>query len=98
MKLYSYVLRFDDGAAPNPFGGYCTLTICKPRIRRVAKTGDWVIDTGSKNGKKNGKTCNLQDMLVYAMKVKEVIPLAKYEKWCCKNAQVNTDFYPMSTS
>ena len=50
-KLFSYVLRFDDGAAPNPFGGICTLTICKPAIRRSASVGDWIIGTGSKNSR-----------------------------------------------
>lgn len=40
MNIYSYVLRTDDGAAPNPFWGTCTLTICKPVIRRTAHIGD----------------------------------------------------------
>ena len=47
--IYSYVLRTDDGAAPNPLWGTCTLTICKPVIRRTAKVGDWVIGVGSAN-------------------------------------------------
>ena len=47
-KIYSYVLRIDDGAAPNPFWGLCTLTICKPAIRRNAQIADWIIGTGSK--------------------------------------------------
>lgn len=42
-KIYSYVLRIDNGAAPNAFGQFCTLTICKPAIRRNAEIGDWVI-------------------------------------------------------
>ena len=36
-SIYSYVLRIDDGAAPNPFWEICTLTICKPVIRRNAE-------------------------------------------------------------
>lgn len=51
QKLFSYVLRFDDGAAPNPFWGTCTLAICKPDIRRTANIDDWIIGTGSKNSK-----------------------------------------------
>ncbi|MDR0583859.1 MAG: hypothetical protein LBG57_05850 [Treponema sp.] len=86
MKLFSYVLRFDDGAAPNPFWGYCTLTICKPVIRRTAKKGDWVIGTGSKKGFKKGERRDFQDHLVYAMKISEVVPLEKYDRWCRKNA------------
>jgi len=38
--LYSYTVRYDDGAAPNPFNGMCTLAICKPAIRRTAAPGD----------------------------------------------------------
>jgi hypothetical protein len=41
-RLFSYTIPVDDGAAPNPFRGMCTLAICKPTIRRVAKKGDWV--------------------------------------------------------
>lgn len=39
-QIYSYVLRYDDGVAPNPYGGVCTLAICKPVIRKKPK---WVI-------------------------------------------------------
>jgi hypothetical protein len=35
-RLFSYTVRVDDGAAPNPFRGLCTLAICKPAIRRGA--------------------------------------------------------------
>ncbi len=48
MYIYSYVLRYDDGVAPNPFFGFCTLAVCKPVIRRKAQVGDWIIGTGSK--------------------------------------------------
>ena len=41
-RLFSYTIPIDDGAAPNPFHGMCTLAICKPGIRRVAKKGDWI--------------------------------------------------------
>ena len=42
-----YCIPCDNGAAPNPFWGLCTLAICKPRIRQSAKIGDWVVGTGS---------------------------------------------------
>jgi len=48
-RLYSYTIPIDDGAAPNPFWGTCTLAICKPAIRRTAKVGNWVVGLGSKN-------------------------------------------------
>ena len=47
-RLFSYTIPSDDGAAPNPFHGQCTLAICKPSIRRVAKKDDWIAGLGSK--------------------------------------------------
>jgi hypothetical protein len=84
-KIYSYVLRIDDGAAPNPFWGLCTLTICKPAIRRNAQIGDWVIGTGSKNTKlKDGTICDFSDSIVYAMKVTDKQMLREYDEFCNK--------------
>lgn len=84
-RLYSYILRIDDGAAPNPFWGLCTLTICKPAIRRTARIGDWVIGTGSKNSKlKDGRTYNLADSIVYAMKITDIQTLQEYDSFCNK--------------
>jgi len=82
-RLYSYVLRFDDGAAPNPFWETCTLTICKPAIRRKAQIGDWVIGTGSKNAKCNdGNVHDFSDSIVYAMKISDIKTLKDYDKYC----------------
>lgn len=71
MRLYSYVVAYDIGFAPNPFYGYCTLATCKQDIRRVAQVGDWVLGTGS-------KVANLGDRLVYAMQVEEVLGFEQY--------------------
>ena len=77
-KLYSYILRIDDGAAPNPFWNVCTFTVCKPAIRRTAKIGDWIIGTGSKNSNCNdGNTHDLSDSVVYAMRVSNKMTLAE---------------------
>ena len=41
---YSYVIVSDAGFAPNPFGQFCTLANCKPKIRCRAETwrlGAW---------------------------------------------------------
>ena len=87
-SLFSYVLKIDDGAAPNPFWGLCTLTICKPVIRRNAKIGDWVIGTGSKNSKTSAKDKRRQDFsehLCYAMKVIEIMSLKEYDEYCQKS-------------
>lgn len=73
MKIYSYVVVYDTGFAPNSADGYCTLACCKPDIRKSAEMGDWIVGTGSvKNyGKKK---------LVYAMKVTEKITFDEYYK------------------
>jgi hypothetical protein len=81
--IFSYVLRYDDGAAPNPFWNTCTLTICKPAIRRKAKIGDWVIGTGSANAICNDmQRRNFNGQLVYAMKVSRVMSLKEYDTYC----------------
>lgn len=84
-KIYSYVLRYDDGAAPNPFWGMCTLTICKPSIRRTAQVGDWVVGLGSKRAKSNdGKFHDFSGRIVYAMKISQIMPLLEYDSFCKK--------------
>src|SRR6266571_2233757 len=75
-RLFTYTIPVDDGAAPNPFRGMCTLAICKPGIRRVAKKGDWVAGLGSKNATSG----DLSGRLVYAMHVEEVLTLKDYDK------------------
>jgi Nucleotide modification associated domain 2 len=76
-RLFSYTIPIDDGAAPNPFHGMCTLAICKPTIRRVAQPGDWVAGLGSKNAP-GGR--DLSRRLVYAMLVHEAITLKEYDR------------------
>lgn len=90
-KIYSYVLPYDFGVAPNPFWGLCTLTVCKPIIRKNAEVGDWVVGTGSVNAECidglesaeciDGKR-NLSDRLIYAMKICKKIPLNRYDEFC----------------
>ncbi|CAN5612201.1 hypothetical protein BH09ACT8_BH09ACT8_19510 [soil metagenome] len=71
MRLFSYVVRYDFGFAPNPFEGWCTVATCKPDIRRAAKVGDWVVGTGSAQRMSAGK-------LVYAMRVEEILTFDDY--------------------
>jgi hypothetical protein len=54
----------------------CTLAICKPGIRRVAKEGDWVAGLGSKKAPSG----DLSKHLVYAMLVEEVMSLQEYDR------------------
>jgi hypothetical protein len=72
MKLYSYVVARDFGFAPNPFSGFCTLATCKPKIRKHASVGDWVIGTGAKG------TYEYRGRLIYAMQVSEILDFDKY--------------------
>ncbi len=75
-RLFSYTIPVDDGAAPNPFNGICTLAICKPAIRRNAKVGDWVAGLGSTNAPSG----DLSGKLVYAMRVDEVLTMREYDE------------------
>jgi hypothetical protein len=77
-NLFAYVLRYDDGAAPNPFWGRCTLAICKPAIRRKANVGDWVVGTGSKHS----PVGDISGQMVYAMKVTQKMSLREYDEYC----------------
>jgi hypothetical protein len=84
-RLYTYVLRTDDGAAPNPFWDICTLAICKPGIRSTARKDDWIIGTGSAKAQIAHKNfVNLSDCIVYAMKVTCIMSLEKYNEHCQK--------------
>lgn len=76
-ELDSYCLPYDDGAAPNPFWGTCTLAICKPAIRKAAQPGDWVVGTGSVNS----PIGDMAGTVVYAMRVTEAMTMAEYDAW-----------------
>jgi hypothetical protein len=71
VRLFSYVVRYDVGFAPNPFYGVCSLATCKPQIRKAARVNDWVIGTGSKPD-------GLAGRLVYAMHVAEILTFDDY--------------------
>ena len=79
MKIYSYMIDHDFGLAPNPFGKYCTIAVCKPTIRKSKNLNinDWIIGTGSKSlEKSSGFSCVRK--LIFAMKVSEIIDLNSY--------------------
>jgi len=78
-RLFTYTISVDDGAAPNPFHGMCSLAICKPGIRRVAEPNDWVAGLGSKNAPSG----DFSGHLVYAMRVEEVLSLRDYDLSAC---------------
>jgi len=79
MNLHTYRLTVDDGSAPNPYGGICSLAICKPRIRKrkVLKKGDWIVGFVGKTLSKTD-----ENNLLYAMKVSEIITFEEYNIFC----------------
>jgi hypothetical protein len=93
MNYYSYLVEHDFGLAPNPFGGYCTLTVCKPQIRKSSNLhiGDWIIGTGSNSLRKTfGR--KMKYHLIYAMKVSEIIAIENYwndPRFKCKKPILN---------
>ena len=86
-SLFSYVVRYDSGFAPNPFYGYCTLATCKAGIRKSARPGDWVVGTGSTE-----KSIRRGGYLVYAMCVTKILCTVEYwndPRFQCKKPNVN---------
>lgn len=70
-KVYIYVVARDFGFAPNPFNGVCTLATCKPKIRGVAKEGDWVVGMGGRDLGATGKC-------IYFMRVTGTMSFNEY--------------------
>ncbi len=81
-KLFSYVVDHDEGHAPNPYFGICTLCRCKYRKKTTSRKnvveravpGDWVIGTGGANLKKSAG----HGTLIYAMRVDEKLTRQQY--------------------
>jgi hypothetical protein len=85
VSLYSYVVRWDHGFAPNPFYGVCSLATCKPQIRRKVKVGDWIMGTGSAERKR-------QAHVIFLMCVSEIISFDAYwsdSRFFCKRPVMN---------
>lgn len=79
QRLFTYKVMFDGGTAPNPFGGVCTLAICKPAIRRVAKVGDLIVGLAPGN---DGR-------IVYCMQVTDKMSWKDYITLCTSKATPN---------
>lgn len=71
MNIFTYVIEHDLGFAPNPFQGVCTLACCKPRIRKNAEIGDYVLGTGAARP-------NLRGYITYWMQVDEITTFDDY--------------------
>jgi hypothetical protein len=71
VTIFSYVVEHDLGFAPNPFHGVCTLACCKPRIRKTAQPGDYILGTGAAR-------VGLQGHVIFWMRVQEIITFDEY--------------------
>ena len=99
MSLFSYKIEHDFGLAPNPFGGYCTLAVCRGSVRRNKnlKEGTWVVGTGSRALEKLSKRPNVNH-LIFAMKVEEIIGFNEYwndERFQFKKPVINGSLVQM---
>ena len=74
--LFSYCIPTDDGAAPNPYWGVCSLAICKPKIRKKARLHDWIVGTGSKNS----PIGDISNHVVYTMRVTRRVTMRDYDR------------------
>lgn len=74
MRHYKYKIEHDFGLAPNPFGKFCTLAVCKPQIRsnKNLEIGNWIFGIGSKKLRK------YYQKLIFCMKVEEKLPVEQY--------------------
>ncbi|MFT7434059.1 MAG: hypothetical protein ACI9TY_001704 [Alphaproteobacteria bacterium] len=70
-RLVVYVVASDEGLAPNIQGNHCSLAVCKPVVRRVAKLKtDWIVGMSTnKHGKKK---------LIYVMQVEEKLSFNQF--------------------
>lgn len=83
---FSYIITRDFGFAPNPFQGVLTLATCKPKIRKAAQAGDYLIGNSSKA---------MGNKLIYMAKVDEVTTFDQYwvdPRFQCKKATMNGSF------
>lgn len=71
MTVFSYVIEHDLGFAPNPFHRVCTLACCKPKVRKKAKLGDYILGMGAVRPK-------LQGCITFWMRVDEILTFDEY--------------------
>lgn len=82
-SAFSYTVKRDYGFAPNPFYGVLTLATCKPRIRKYAVLGDYII--GNAPVADNNK-------LIFMAKVTEISTFDSYwedSRFQCKKPEMN---------
>jgi hypothetical protein len=78
FDLFTYKVAFDGGTAPNPFGKYCSLAICKPGIRKSAIRGDIIVGFSTDENRIDPD----RNRIVYLMIVADSVDWAKYGTNC----------------
>lgn len=68
-KGHSYIITRDFGFAPNPFQGVLTLATCKPKIRKSAQVGDYLLGNSPKRA---------GNRLIYMAKIDEIVTFDDY--------------------
>jgi hypothetical protein len=85
VRLCSYVVVHDNGFAPNPFGGLCTLAACTPNHQGVRLCpGDWILGNSS---------LATASRLIYAMRIRQVLDFDEYyrdPRFAAKKARPGT--------
>ena len=71
--IYSYLLVTDNGSAPCIQQNLLSLAICKPRIRKAANIGDYIIAFASKSMK-----ISQEPKIIYIAKISNKLKLNKY--------------------
>jgi hypothetical protein len=86
--LLLYRIVTDGGWAPNISNGVLTLTICKKRIRKRAKVGDYVMALVALSGQKGTRKNNVDRLynMAYLFQVEAKVPLEEYFDWCEREA------------
>ena len=74
MTLYAYIMTNDDGRAPNPSHGVCTLAYCMEMTRGVAEKHDYVVGLAGAEFKDSRWN------VIYAMKVAKWLSPDEYCK------------------
>jgi hypothetical protein len=73
MKVWTYIMGADTGDAPNFEAPVATLALCRPRVRRRARRGDFVLAfSGRKLDPSRPKS------VCWAGMISEVVPLRDY--------------------
>ena len=84
MALYVYIMTCDDGRAPDPYNGVCTLAYCMPMTRKAARRCDYVVGLAGANFRER------RWHIIYAMRISkrlspdEYVACFRTKRFCSK--------------